>query len=301
MSTPPSPQGELSAVGFHGGELAVQRRAGVTALAARLSGMLAPAELRGGIVRFLADRTFAAVTARDRAGRLWISPLAGPPGFLSAADPTTLRIHALPATGDPLHDLAANQPIGLLVIDFAVRRRIRINGHLSAVDRTGLSVAVEQAYGNCPQYIQQRRLVPAHPGGHPAEPVRQATVLTADDWDLIRRADTLLVGTTHPTRGNDASHRGGPPGFVRVEHDHIWWPDYPGNNLFNSLGNLAIDATAALLFADYGTGRTLHLSGTAAVDWTDTTTPADEGGTGRRIRFTSRYLAAGHLLPLRPS
>ena len=62
------------AAGFHDGELAVQQRAGATAAAARLSGMLAPAELRGGLPRFLAARTFAALTARDQAARLWTSP-----------------------------------------------------------------------------------------------------------------------------------------------------------------------------------------------------------------------------------
>ena len=61
--------------GFHDGELAVQRRAGVAAEAARLSGMLAPARLGGGLARVLADRTLAVLTGRDRDGRLWISPL----------------------------------------------------------------------------------------------------------------------------------------------------------------------------------------------------------------------------------
>jgi len=64
--------------------------------------------------------------------------------------------------------------------------------------------------------------------------------------------------------------------------------------MFNSLGNLAVDDTAALLFIDFATGRTLHLSGTAAVDWTDRGTPGDDGRTGRRVRFTPRLVAAGH-------
>ena len=77
-------------VGFHAGELAVQRRAGTREEAERLSPMLDPAELRGGIVAFLADRTFAVITARDADGRLWSSPLTGPAGFLEAVTPTTL-------------------------------------------------------------------------------------------------------------------------------------------------------------------------------------------------------------------
>ena len=287
--------GPRGAAGFHPGELAVQRRAGVTTEAARLTGMLAPADLRGGIGRFLAGRTFAALTARDRDRRLWISPLAGPPGFLSPRSATILDIAAVPGPGDPLHGLGAGQPAALLVIEFAARRRVRVNGTLVAAGPRGLRVEAEQAYGNCPQYISPRLLQPVAA----SEPVRRGTGLTARDRALIRAADTFLLGTTHPERGNDASHRGGPPGFVRVEDGELWWPDYPGNNMFNSLGNLAVDPAAALLFADFGTGHTLQLSGTAAVDWTEPGVAGDDGKTGRRVRFTPQSVVAGRLLPAR--
>ena len=120
-------------VGFHAGELAVQQRAGTREEAARLSPMLDPAELRGGIVAFLADRTFAVITARDADGRLWSSPLTGPAGFLEAVTPTTLAIHARLPDGDPLRGLPAGQQAGLVVVEFATRRRVRVNGTLSAV------------------------------------------------------------------------------------------------------------------------------------------------------------------------
>lgn len=292
--------------GFHDGELAVQRRAGVDTAAARLAGMLRPADLRGGATYFLAERTFAAVTARDKSGRLWISPLTGAPGFLQARGASTLVISAAPLEGDPLHRLEADQPIGLLAIDFATRRRFRLNGTLMSVGPAGLGIFVDQAYGNCPQYIQQRRLESL--GGAEwtagAAP-RHGSTLTAADTDLIERADTFLLGTTHPQRGNDASHRGGSPGFVRVERgvgpgvDALWWPDYPGNNLFNSLGNLVSDDAAALLFADFATGHTLHLSGTATLDWITPGSPGDDGGTGRRVLFRIESTVAGSLLGMR--
>src|SRR5262245_42874314 len=62
--------------GFHHGELAVQRRAGVGDAAARLD---------GGAARFLARRRLAILTARDRDGLLWTSPLLGEPGFSGTA------------------------------------------------------------------------------------------------------------------------------------------------------------------------------------------------------------------------
>jgi predicted pyridoxine 5'-phosphate oxidase superfamily flavin-nucleotide-binding protein len=307
--------------GFHEGELAMQRRAGVTAEAARLAGMLAEPNLDGGGQRFLAARTFAVLTAADGAGRLWSSPLIGAAGFLDGHG-QTLGIRSTPRAGDPLHGLAPGQPVGMLAIEFATRRRMRVNGTLVASVPGALTVAVDQAFGNCPQYIQQRLIVLAGPvpsgsvpsGPVPSGPVPSGSVpsgpmppgpvaarplggdgqldrpdqarLTPDQLRIIRGADTFFLGSAHPERGRDASHRGGPPGFVRADGSTLWWPDYPGNNMFNSLGNLAVDPAASLLFIDFGTGQTVHLSGTAAAEWAEPGTPGDDGWTGRRVRFT---------------
>lgn len=284
MSSPAHPS--AADVGFHDGELAVQRRAGVTRQAARLSGMLAPGELSSGMARFLSGRTFAAITARDADGILWTSPLTGAPGFLTAATPTTLLIEGSPVAGDPLGGLRAGQPVGILVIDFATRRRVRINGTLGHAAETGLRIDVEQAYGNCPQYIQHRDLITTD--GTTGDQSAHDSSLSDNNRALIHAADTFLLGTTHPTRGTDTSHRGGPAGFVRVDDtDQLWWPDYAGNNMFNSLGNLEVDPTVALLFIDFAAGHTLHLSGRAATEWSpDPGSPGDDGGTGRRTIVT---------------
>ncbi|MDX3352733.1 pyridoxamine 5'-phosphate oxidase family protein [Streptomyces sp. ME01-24h] len=289
--------------GFHEGELAVQRRAGVAREAARLRGMLDRPRLGGAVARFLADRELAALGARDEGGRLWVSALTGAPGFLSTRD-DVVRVGARPRAGDPLTGLTTGGAAALIVVDFAVRRRLRLNGTLAAADDAGFELAVDQAYGNCPQYIQQRLLGPA-PAGGPAEDTlpagARAGTPAADGLDaaqaaMVGRADTFFLGTAHPERGADVSHRGGPPGFVRVAADgRLWWPDYPGNNMFNSLGNLAADSAGALLFVDFATGTTLQLSGTAAVDWITPGAPGDDGGTGRRVRFTPRHVAAGRI------
>ena len=174
---------------FHEGELAVQRLAGVRAEADRLSGMLAPPHL-GGAARFLGERTFAALTGRDAEGRLWTSPLVGPPGFLDA-EATTLRVHALPPSGDPLRDLPVGQAVGLIVMDYARRRRIRVNGVLVERGAEGLRVAVEQAFGNCPKYIRPRHLAAdAMQAEHPAA-TRGATLSAAQRAMLARTEPSL--------------------------------------------------------------------------------------------------------------
>jgi uncharacterized protein len=298
-STAPVESGHHPDVGFHAGEVAVQQRAGTREEAERLSPMLDPAELRGGIVAFLADRTFAAITARDAEGRLWTSPLIGPAGFLEAVSPTTLAIHAQLAEGDPLRGLPTGQQVGLVVVEFALRRRVRVNGTLTAADGDTLAIEVEQAYGNCPQYIHQRLLAQDDPGQRDPGDVRRDGAFSPADTGLIRAADTFFLGTTAPERGSDTSHRGGAPGFVRVDGGRLWWPDYPGNNLFNSFGNLAVDPEAALLFLDFDSGRTLQLSGVAEIDWDAAGRPGDDGQTGRRAVFTLQRLVAGRLLPAR--
>ncbi|MFE5189717.1 pyridoxamine 5'-phosphate oxidase family protein [Streptomyces sp. NPDC056628] len=288
----------MNTSGFHEGERAVQARAGATEEAARLHGMLRPPWLGGGLRAALAARTFAVLTARDRDGTLWTSPLTGEPGFLDG-DGTTLTVAAAPPADDPLHALPVPQPAGLLAIDLGLRRRIRVNGRLTDGTDGELTIEAEQAFGNCPAHIRPRLLAPdtTAPAGASA-PAAVRGALDERDRELIARADTFFLGTTHPTRGIDASHKGGAPGFVRIEGGELWWPDYAGNNLFTSLGNLTVDPAAALLFLDFTTGRTLHLSGEATVEWHEPAAAGDEGGTGRRVRFRPRRVRGGRV-PLR--
>lgn len=275
----------VSAIGFHEGEVATQRRAGVELQARRLEKMLDATGLSRGAAQFLAAQRFAALTGRDRGGVLWTSPLSAEPGFLRGAG-DTLRISALPRQGDPLQSLAVGQQVGLIAIDFATRRRMRINGNLIDADTASMTVHVDQAYGNCPQYIHPHAVDTAVITAPSFDP-RRTTALSTEEQTMIAAADTFFLGTTHPTRGADASHRGGPAGFVRVDSpSRLWWPDYPGNNMFNSFGNLAVDDEAALLFVDFDTGVSLHVSGTARVLWTDPGADGDDGGVGRRVEFT---------------
>ncbi len=276
---------------FHEGELRVQEQAGVREAARRLTPMLDSPDLSGGMSAFLAQRTFAVIAARDGHNRLWASALRAAPGFLTGAD-HTLRVGVAPGPGDPLYRLPAGQPVGMIAIEFAARRRVRVNGRLTSSDPDHLVIDVDQAYGNCPQYIRRRTLSAA---ASPSAGDWDAPTDHLDDADraLISAADTLFLGTSHPRAGVDASHRGGPPGFVDVDGDDVWWPDFPGNNMFNSLGNLAVDPAAALLFVDWLGGGVLAISGTARVSWTGS------AGTGRTVRFHTEAVARGRVPALR--
>ncbi len=269
----------MATTGFHAGEFEVQNRAGVRAVADSREGMLDPADLHDGAVRFLAGLSFAPLSARNADGRLWVTALEGPKGFLEAG-PDWLRVQARPRKGDPLHELPTGQAVGLIAIEFATRRRFRLNGTLVALAEGGLEIALDQAFGNCPKYIHPRALRLVAEPGEVAAGTEATSALSPEQAELVRAADTFFLGTAHPDRGNDVSHKAGPAGFVQVRNGELWWPDHVGNDMFNSFGNLAVDNAAALFFADFVTGRTLHLSGRATVEWD---APTD---TGRAVRFT---------------
>ena len=91
---------------------------------------------------------------------------------------------------------------------------------------------------------------------------------------MIARADTLFIAshfTGHAGEANqgvDVSHRGGKPGFALVAHQTLLLiPDYPGNCMFNTLGNIEAEPKCGLLFMDFDSGDTLQLSGEAEILW----------------------------------
>ncbi len=75
--------------------------------------------------------------------------------------------------------------------------------------------------------------------------------------NLVNNADTVFIGTYASEGGADASHRGGAPGFAKADEHTIRWTDFPGNNMFNTLGNIHSNHDAALLFVDFKTGDAL--------------------------------------------
>ena len=285
---------------FHAGEIAVQERVGVRPGAKRI-GRSIDAEIAPAAAHFLAQRYTLYVGTLDAGGRPWASQLFGPPAFVGAVDARPVRIDAAPAPGDPLlENLRADPHIGLLAIDLVTRRRFRVNGTAAVGTDGTIVVTVAQAYGNCPKYIQRREPVEVRPA--PPDPTRvvRHQSLTAIARAQIARADTFFLATAHPTEGADVSHRGGRPGFVQVASDtRLVWPDYQGNMMFMSLGNVAVHPFAGLLFVDFETGDVLQLTGRAAIDW-DAAHAATVPGAERLVTFdVDEMIAAPAASPLR--
>ncbi|MDY7093512.1 MAG: pyridoxamine 5'-phosphate oxidase family protein [Acidobacteriota bacterium] len=250
---------------WHSGELEMQRRAGI-----RDSPRLRAAihtEIPQAARAFLSDQRLAVLATLDGDGRPWASALDGPPGFLRTPDETTVEI-AVGLRLDPLviSHLGDQIEVGLLVIEPVARRRMRLNGRAVLGVENRLIIHTDEVYSNCPKFIQRR--VEAEDLPAPSQPgaPRRSSGLSAEQERWIEAADTFFLATAHPEAGADASHRGGEPGFVRVDGTRLSFPDYRGNFLFQSLGNILVTGRAGLLFLDFQRGRSLQLTGQAAVD-----------------------------------
>lgn len=286
---------------FHAGEQAVQERYGIRDRMEKQGRRIIRDYLPEQHRSFYPQLPFLVVGSLDAGGRPWASILAAPPGFISSPDPQTLSIQAPPLVGDPLHqNLQVGADVGLLGIELPTRRRNRMNGVISEVAADGFAIAVKQTFGNCPQYIQKRavQFIPER-----ANQVTWKTVevLNHDQQAWVTSADTFFIATrsvddsiADPAHGVDVSHRGGKPGFIRVDDPKtLTVPDFAGNLAFNTIGNLSLDPRVGLLFPNFQTGDLLMLTGKAHVIW-DGEALQSFAGAERLIQIT---LETGLVLP----
>ena len=284
---------------FHWGELEAQQRQGVAMdRLAEVGGRLIRDYLLDQHSEFYAQLPFIVLGALDDRNRPWVSLMTGCPGFVSTPDDTHVRIQAKPLFGSPLeHQIKLGAEIGILGIMLENRRRNRVNGRVSSLDSEALTLKVTQSFGNCPKYIQTRGIEILDEIAQPRVPrvVTQGSQLDAAGRAMIDKADTLFLATVyqtssedkdgHQTHGVDTSHRGGKPGFVRLEDDQTFiFPDFSGNNLFNSVGNMVTNPKTGFLFIDPDTRDLLYLTGQVQIIWDGPEVDAFQGAE-RLIRF----------------
>jgi predicted pyridoxine 5'-phosphate oxidase superfamily flavin-nucleotide-binding protein len=261
---------------FHAGEQAIQNLAGVRDRMERKGRAVIRDYMPEQHRAFFAMLPFMVVGLADQKGHPWATTLSGAPGFMNSADEKLLAIKAWLDPGDPLQScIRDGAPIGGLGIELSTRRRNRTNGRIeNCVIDEGFSIRVQQSFGNCPKYIQARNERPRRRSGSEPES-RMASYLGDNEVSFIAAADTFFIASRSAlldgpgsSQGLDVSHRGGLPGFVQVvSQSEICFPDFSGNLLFNTLGNLEVDARAGLLFIDFQSGRMLHIIGRARIHW----------------------------------
>lgn len=294
---------------FHQGELQAQDRMGVREKIARVAHRRILDHMPDQHREFYASLPFVLLGAIDDKGQPWASIVAGRPGFMSSPNSRSLKIGSRPPYGDPLQrTLKEGSEIGLLGIQPETRRRNRLTGRVRSAGPDGIAIDISQAFGNCPQYIQTRA-VELRPGIDAPQTERPISV--SDRFDnavraLIERADTLFVATAYlaqpgtATQGADVSHRGGKPGFVRVEDDRSFVvPDFSGNLHFNTVGNILLNPKAGFLFIDFDNGDLVYMTGQAEIVWDSEEIEAFTGAE-RLIRFRAeKVIRVEGSLPLR--
>ena len=254
---------------YHEGERVVQERVGVLAEAAALARLAGQTRIPAKVVPFLESQIHVVAATVGAGGRraAWLVWDDRP--VLRVLDDGRVVVSGARAALDPVAvDVAATGALGLLAIEWATRRRVKLKGQGRTLPDGTLLLEVGRAYALCPRYIRPRvpdAILAPDPSG---PTLAMADGLSDAQRRLVETSDTFILATHHPASGADASHRGGDPGFVRAPDAHmIEFDDQPGNNMFNSLGNIEADPRAGLLFIDFATATTLHLSGVASVDW----------------------------------
>ncbi|KAJ6594548.1 hypothetical protein B0H19DRAFT_1095965 [Mycena capillaripes] len=280
--------------GWHRGEDAIHRKLNTfDDYAVSMMYRAVDGELPGEHAQFHSTcLSFLPVTTLDGAGRPWGSILAGEDGktgFVHAPRYSTLRVDAKLWDGDPLIENSKlfEQEQQMLVagigVEFGTRRRNKFAGSISQLNqvdgRMELDFFVNEAIGNCPKYINLRDLIP-HPNAEPHIAYQQSHLSPSDRLPdqaiaLITASDTVFLGTTYKAYAQDSfrfpshlgmNHRGGRPGFIRVAPSDgrtVVVPDFSGNRIMTSLGNIEATPLASLTFIDFVSGDILYLTGEA--------------------------------------
>ncbi|KAL5357430.1 hypothetical protein BJX96DRAFT_163076 [Aspergillus floccosus] len=246
--------------------------------------------LSPGASLLLRKSPLLAIGAIDRDGRPWSTVWGGEVGFASPMSSSTVEVKTpVDSKYDPLAEILlhdegqpqSGQPQGFgsllsgLVIDLETRRRAKlygrkISGALAEGDAgeiAHLVVHIDASLGNCPKYLNIKHILPAKP-----EPrlISNSPQLPPEAVALISRADCLFVSSRRDTVDMDTNIRGGPPGFVRIVSDDpsgavFVYPEYSGNRLYQTLGNLQTTPLAGYVFPDFETGDALYITGQTEV------------------------------------
>lgn len=92
---------------------------------------------------------------------------------------------------------------------------------------------------------------------------KQMSALDAHALRYIELSPFVVLATSDAAGRQDASPRGGAPGFVRATAQQLWIPDAPGNHRLDSLGNIIDTGRIGLLFLIPGVDETLRVNGRA--------------------------------------
>ncbi|KAI4276748.1 MAG: hypothetical protein LQ337_002274 [Flavoplaca oasis] len=183
-----------------------------------------------------------------------------------------------------------------LGIHLATRSRVKLAGKLvaGALDRISMQdcgqmaeaqlvIKVEQSLGmecvkcrarelsqagNCPKYLNKKEIVPAVV---PKPALASSKLpLPVEAINLLLGADLFFISSCHGHLSMGTNHRGGSAGFCRLLKNDDYgtvlvYPEFSGNRLYQTLGNLQTTPKAGIVVPDFDSGDVLHLTGTTEI------------------------------------
>ena len=106
-----------------------------------------------------------------------------------------------------------------------------------------------------------------------ADKLRERVVhdtISESDREFIGRMDMFFLASVSGDGNVDCSYKGGEPGFVKVLDERtVAFPNYDGNGMFMSAGNILTNPKVGMLFVDWENQWRMRLNGTASIDFAD--------------------------------
>ncbi len=279
---------------FHDGQLAVQKITGEAEIAEMRIPMI-QSSLHPRSIPFIEHQILAFIGSEDRKGDLWLSLLVGDRGFIKIPSVEEIIIDLSKLTSNRqdifFENIKSNPTVGLLFHEAARRARYRAWGVATEVDNE-LSIKIRMGYPSCPKHIQREHIEVSDDAGIISPTYTKGNDLGEAEKNWIKSAHTFFISTQTKKGDIESSHRGGDPGFIEIqENGHLRVPDYVGNSMFSTLGNIYENPKAALLFVDYKKGETLQLSGTAKLEFEQNSEDDfyKSGETGRFWTFETKH------------
>lgn len=265
-------QNSAQASVFHEGEKSFHKALGIEERMDELGKRMMRDHMPDQHRDFFAQLPMIHICALDENGHPCAILRTGNPGFISSPDEYTLIINSIPLAGEPENlQLGKGSKISIVGVEFATRRRNRLNATILSHQDNKLEMRVDMSFGNCPKYIQIRNMFPPEKIETKPE-VFHSKSLSETERKIISSVDTLFIASRSPVindepkNGVDINHRGGNPGFIEILDDEtIQFPDYLGNNMFNTFGNIVGDPRIAIQLIDFESKALLHIQGRAEI------------------------------------
>lgn len=223
---------------YHEGQRAVQDEANTRRLADNL------AHWNGPVVDFASHADFL-LFATNVDGYLRFATLSGDAPLVEVAGPSALRFT------EGLSLPAMSGAFGGLAINLATARRVRLNGAFDQDEPWVMDL--DESFTLCRKYMAPSMAVSGPAVAGPSDP----TEVAPDDAGLaaaLAAAEAVFIASASPDGAPDVQHRGGPAGFARIENGRLEWPEYLGDGVFKSAGNVRATGRFTMLIPDFGTG-----------------------------------------------